>query len=103
MFQQSFAEALALADDVVVAPVFRATIPDKERLSVEKLVGDLRAVGTCAYAASTLEDVCEHVVDTARSGDVIVLMSNGEFGRLHNDILARLEKAPEDPSDITGR
>ena len=102
MFQQSFAEALALADDVVVAPVFRTTIPDKERLSVEKLVGDLRAVGTCAYAASTLEDVCEHVVDTAQSGDVIVLMSNGEFGRLHNDILARLEKAPEDPSDITG-
>jgi UDP-N-acetylmuramate-alanine ligase len=46
--------------------------------------------------------VCEHVVDTAQSGDVIVLMSNGEFGRLHNDILARLEKAPEDPSDITG-
>ncbi|HIC56243.1 MAG TPA: UDP-N-acetylmuramate:L-alanyl-gamma-D-glutamyl-meso-diaminopimelate ligase [Acidobacteria bacterium] len=102
VFQQSFAEALALADDVVVAPVFRTTIPDKERLSVEKLVGDLRAVGTCAYAASTLEDVCEHVVDTAQSGDVIVLMSNGEFGRLHNDILARLEKAPEDPSDITG-
>ena len=57
---------------------------------------------TYTSPASTLEDVCEHVVHAARSGDAIVLMSNGEFGRLHNDILDRLEKAPEDPADITG-
>ena len=96
------AEALALADDVVVAPVFRSSIPDQERLSVEKLVGDLRAFGKGAYAASSLQDVCEHILDTSKPGDVVVLMSNGEFGALHSEILGRLEISSENTSDITG-
>ena len=102
VFQESLAEALALADDVVVAPVFRSSIPDQERLSVEKLVGDLRAFGRGAYAASSLQDVCEHILDTSKPGDVVVLMSNGEFGALHSEILGRLEISSENTSDITG-
>ena len=100
VFQKALGEALSLADDVVVAPVFRTSIPDEERLSVETLVGDLRSVGTLAYAASSLQDVCEHVVETSKRGDVIVLMSNGEFGGLHNKILGRLEATSENTSDI---
>jgi len=69
-------------------------------LSVETLVGDLRSVGTLAYAASSLQDVCEHVVETSKRGDVIVLMSNGEFGGLHNKILGRLEATSENTPDI---
>jgi len=102
VFQKAFTEALALADDVIVAPVFRTSIPEQERLSVEELVGDLRAAGTCAYAASTLQDVCEHVVDSSESGDVVVLMSNGEFGRLHSEILGRLGSTLEQSSDSPG-
>ena len=49
VFQKALAESLGLADDVVVAPVFRSSIPDQERLSVEELVSDLRVVGTGAY------------------------------------------------------
>ena len=102
VFQKALAESLALADDVVVAPVFRSSIPDQERLSVEELVSDVRVIGTGAYAASSLQDVCEHVVDTSRRGDVVVLMSNGEFGGLHSEILDRLGTSAENPSDITG-
>ena len=102
VFQKALAESLGLADDVVVAPVFRSSIPDQERLSVEELVSDLRVVGTGAYAASSLQDVCEHIVDTSRRGDVVVLMSNGEFGSLHSEILDRLETSSENLSDITG-
>ena len=102
VFQKALAESLALADDVVVAPVFRSSIPDQERLSVEELVSDVRVIGTGAYAASSLQDVCEHVVDTSRRGDVVVLMSNGEFGGLHSEILDRLGTSSENPSDITG-
>ena len=102
VFQTAFAEALALADDVVVAPVFRTSIPYEERLSVEDLVDDLRGVGTCAYAASTLQDVCEHIVGTSESGDVVVLMSNGEFGGLHSEILGRIQNTRENSSDSSG-
>ena len=102
VFQGAFAEALALADDVIVAPVFRTSIPDAERLSVKELVGDLRAVGTSAYAASTIQEVCEHVVDTSESRDVVVLMSNGDFGGLHNQILERLRTTLEQSSGSAG-
>ena len=102
VFQGAFAEALALADDVIVAPVFRTSIPDAERLSVKELVGDLRAVGTSAYAASRIQEVCEHVVDTSESRDVVVLMSNGDFGGLHNQILERLRTTLEQSSGSAG-
>ncbi len=102
VFQTAFAEALALADDVVVAPVFRTSIPYEERLSVRDLVDDLRGGGTCAYAASTLQDVCEHIVGTSESGDVVVLMSNGEFGGLHSEILGRIQNTRENSSDSSG-
>ena len=79
-------------------PYLVAAVPEE----VEELVGDLRAAGTCAYAASTLQDVCEHVVDSSESGDVVVLMSNGEFGRLHSEILGRLGNTLEQSSDSPG-
>ena len=90
VFQADFAEALAVADDVVIAPVYRSTLPDEQRLSESTLVADLAAAGTPARHADTLEGVSDLIVDTAAAGDVVVLMSNGDFGRLHDAILERL-------------
>ena len=41
VFQDAFAEAFGGADEVVVAPVFRSSLPESERLSVEQLIADL--------------------------------------------------------------
>jgi len=38
VFQDDFALAFAAADEVLIAPVFRSTLPDPERLSVPALV-----------------------------------------------------------------
>tara|TARA_B100000029_G_C17594300_1_gene963577 strand:- start:1123 stop:2538 length:1416 start_codon:yes stop_codon:yes gene_type:complete len=99
VFQKSLAEALALADDVVLPPVFRSSIPADERLSIGELVADLLAGGTHAYAASDLQDLCKHIVETSERGDVVVLMSNGDFGSLHDEILGQLAHKLEDTSD----
>ena len=45
IFQQAFADALQLADEVLVADVYRSTLPASERLSEERLVADLAARG----------------------------------------------------------
>ncbi len=42
VFQDDFAEAFAGANEVLLAPVFRSTLPESERLSTSQLVRDLR-------------------------------------------------------------
>ena len=41
IFQSDFARALAKADTVILPAVFRSTLPEEERLSVEQLIADL--------------------------------------------------------------
>ena len=48
VFQQDFAQAFAAADEVVIATVYRSTLPDSERLSEAQLVADLAATGVAA-------------------------------------------------------
>ena len=42
VFQDDFARAFAGADEVLIAPIFRSTLPEAERLSVPQLVRDLQ-------------------------------------------------------------
>ena len=46
VFQDDFARAFDGADEVLLAPVFRSTLPEAERLSVPQLVRDLHARGS---------------------------------------------------------
>ena len=91
VFQGEFVEALAVADEVVVAAVYRSTLPDAERLSVEQVVADLGARGVSARYLPTVEEVITAVARDARPGDRVVIMSNGDFGGIHLRLLARLE------------
>ena len=90
VFQQQFAEALRLADEVVVTEVHRKDIPESERLSERELVADLTAAGVAARFVPTVDDVVAVVVEDARPGDQIIAMSNGGFGDIHDRLLAAL-------------
>jgi UDP-N-acetylmuramate: L-alanyl-gamma-D-glutamyl-meso-diaminopimelate ligase len=85
IFQDVYRQALALADDAVVAAVFTKEsdpIPAAERLDVERLARDVAADGTPCRAIEGVESIFAHVMETTRTGDVIVVMSNGAFGGL---------------------
>ena len=90
VFQAAYAQALRAADEVLVAPVFRSTLPAEERLSEMRLVADLTAAGTRARHLETIEAIEETIVDEVRSGDRVVLMSNGDFGGLRETLCRRL-------------
>ena len=45
VFQQAFAESFAAADEVVIAAVFRSSLPEDQRLSIDQLVADLAVPG----------------------------------------------------------
>ena len=95
IFEKEFAETLSGADEVVVAGLYQPEkIPETDRLSpgtviqeINKLCGDSRAV-----FIEEAKNIPPHVVERARPGDVILVMSNGGFGGVQEKILQALER-----------
>ena len=90
MFQADFARAFSGADDVVLASVFRSSLPVEERLSEDQLVADLQAAGVRARHLPTVDAIVDVVAQDAGVGDLVVIMSNGGFGGIHRKLLDAL-------------
>ena len=90
VFQDDFADAFGDADEVVIAAVFRSSIPESERLSPERLADDLRRQGQRARHIPGVEEIVRTIVSERRDGDIVVLMSNGGFGGIHQRLLHAL-------------
>jgi len=90
IFQNDFAQAFAAADEVMIAPVFRSTLSESERLSVPELVRVLRGGGRSAREAESVDDIIQTIVREHRRGDLVVVMSNGGFGGIHQKLLRAL-------------
>jgi UDP-N-acetylmuramate: L-alanyl-gamma-D-glutamyl-meso-diaminopimelate ligase len=92
VFQADFAKAFGAADEVVLAAVFRSSLPEAERLSAEQLVDDLSRQGRHARHIPEIDDIVSTIVRERRDGDVVVLMSNGGFGGIHGRLLQALRE-----------
>src|SRR5262245_785965 len=90
VFQDDFAAAFGAADEVIIAPIFRSTLPEAERLSVPRLVSDLRAGNRSARSPTSIDEIVEIIVKEHRRGDLVVLMSNGGFGGIHQKLTQAL-------------
>jgi UDP-N-acetylmuramate: L-alanyl-gamma-D-glutamyl-meso-diaminopimelate ligase len=91
VFQNDFAEALAFADEVVLAPLFAPEkIPAAERLDVDRLAADLRREDVPARVIANVSEAAAHLRDRAAPGDTIVIMSSGNYGGLHGKVLDAL-------------
>jgi UDP-N-acetylmuramate: L-alanyl-gamma-D-glutamyl-meso-diaminopimelate ligase len=76
---------------VVLPAVFRSTLPEDERLSPEALVRDLEAAGVEARYIPEVPEIVRTVAKEARSGDLVIVMSNGGFDDIHQKLLTALE------------
>jgi UDP-N-acetylmuramate: L-alanyl-gamma-D-glutamyl-meso-diaminopimelate ligase len=92
IFQSDFARAFSAANHVVIPAVFRSSLPEDQRLSAEQLVGDLKATGTDARYIPEVEEIVRTVSREARSGDLVIVMSNGGFDNIHQRLLTALAK-----------
>jgi UDP-N-acetylmuramate: L-alanyl-gamma-D-glutamyl-meso-diaminopimelate ligase len=92
IFQDDFATAFATsgADEVILASVFRATLPDDQRLSVDEIIRDLRARGMRARTFPTTDAIVAAIAAEAADGDAVLLMSNGGFDDIHEKLLRAL-------------
>jgi UDP-N-acetylmuramate: L-alanyl-gamma-D-glutamyl-meso-diaminopimelate ligase len=99
VFQEDYARAFDGSDRVIVArvpdaPIYSATGEVTERFSADELVTDLRQRGLDAVALDGPDAIVEHLVSAAKSGDVLLVMSNGAFGNIWEKLLARLGPVP---------
>jgi UDP-N-acetylmuramate: L-alanyl-gamma-D-glutamyl-meso-diaminopimelate ligase len=90
VFQDDFARAFSAADQVVLASVFRSSLPEPERLSEAQLVTDLTAAGVAARHLPSVDAIVAAVAGEVLEGDVVVVMSNGGFGGIHRKLVEAL-------------
>jgi UDP-N-acetylmuramate: L-alanyl-gamma-D-glutamyl-meso-diaminopimelate ligase len=90
VFQDAFAVSFTPADEVVIAAVFRSSLPEAERLDADQLVADINSHGGHGRYIPENDDIIGTIVREHRDGDVVVLMSNGGFGGIHRKLLKAL-------------
>jgi UDP-N-acetylmuramate: L-alanyl-gamma-D-glutamyl-meso-diaminopimelate ligase len=91
VFRKEFAEALAEADEAIVAGVFGAEkVPVEERLSPEEVVADIRALGRPAACIPGVDEIVDRLAAACRPGDLVLIMSNGGFGGIQGKLAAAL-------------
>jgi UDP-N-acetylmuramate: L-alanyl-gamma-D-glutamyl-meso-diaminopimelate ligase len=94
-FQQAFRDALATADRVVLAGLFHPERYDQRTaMDPAAMVRSLSDAGVRADYQPNVDDIVTTVVSEARAGDVLLVMSNGGFGGIHDKLLAALARVP---------
>lgn len=92
IFQDEFADALSHADVILIGALNRPErYAEEERLSVEQLCGSLRAKGLTAEHIPDADEMVERVVSHVREGDVVVFLSNGNFGGARQKLVRLLQ------------
>ena len=94
VFQEAFIDALAGADEAVLAAVYSKAadpIPPEERLLPERIIDALERRGVPSRLVDGVAAIRDYLVGSARPGDVVVVMSNGAFGGLPGLVAQGLE------------
>jgi UDP-N-acetylmuramate: L-alanyl-gamma-D-glutamyl-meso-diaminopimelate ligase len=93
VLQNELTQSLTLADQVVIADVFRASrYTDGERLDVEAVVASLNQHGRHARHLADADAIVAGITPELRSGDVVALLSNGGFGGIYEKLPEGLKK-----------
>lgn len=92
VLQNELANSLALADEVVVASVFRSeVIPPAERLDLPAVAAAIQNHGRRARIISSVEGIVQLTAPEMRPGDVVTILSNGGFDGIYEKLPERLK------------
>jgi UDP-N-acetylmuramate: L-alanyl-gamma-D-glutamyl-meso-diaminopimelate ligase len=91
IFQKELAECFARADVVLISQIARLhLLSESERLDPEQVMSDIRAQGKDAYYLEDAEKISDKVAEIAKAGDIVIVMSNGGFGGIHELLKKKL-------------
>jgi UDP-N-acetylmuramate: L-alanyl-gamma-D-glutamyl-meso-diaminopimelate ligase len=92
VLQNELAKSLALADEVLVADVFKSeAIPERERLDLAALAAEIQRHGRRARIVPEVNGIVQLVAPEMRPGDVVAILSNGGFGGIYETLPQRLK------------
>jgi UDP-N-acetylmuramate: L-alanyl-gamma-D-glutamyl-meso-diaminopimelate ligase len=104
VFEETLPVALALADRVVLAGVFRAQqLGDENRMEPEAVAESVRELGKSARVFPSADAIAGQVSTEAEPGDVLLVMSNGSFDGLCEKLLAKLSQPVQVSSEANTR
>jgi UDP-N-acetylmuramate: L-alanyl-gamma-D-glutamyl-meso-diaminopimelate ligase len=90
-FQDSYRDAFAAADRVVLAGLFHPErYTEQTALNPNELVDAWRASGKPADFIPDPDDIVRHLVPQLTGNEVVLVMSNGGFGGIHGKLLDAL-------------
>ncbi len=85
--QHEYPKAFALADEVRLKAPFKADqLKQEERFSSDELAAALQAVGKSAKTFDTVDEIVADYREHAEAGDVLLVMSNGEFDKIQEKL-----------------
>lgn len=94
VFQEDYARAFSAADRILIRQHLPLdTIPLEDQFSSSRLAADLVAQGQSAQAYADTTAIIEALTAECRSGDMVIILSNGDFDGIHERLLAQLQQS----------
>jgi UDP-N-acetylmuramate: L-alanyl-gamma-D-glutamyl-meso-diaminopimelate ligase len=90
-FEADYEKALGLADEIILAGLFHPERYDAQTaMQPDRLVAAWKAAGKPAVYEPDVDRIVARVSDSAAPGDIVLIMSNGGFGGIHDKLLSVL-------------
>jgi UDP-N-acetylmuramate: L-alanyl-gamma-D-glutamyl-meso-diaminopimelate ligase len=93
VLQDALSQSLALADQVVVAAIFKSeAIPEAERLNLNRVIDEVKKRGKQARVLADADAIVNAIAPELRERDVVAILSNGGFGGIYEKLPQRLRE-----------
>jgi len=93
VFQKEYIDAFLACDCAVIASHERLReIPEDQRFDPVALANDIKKRGGQAHAIADVDGIVDLLARETKAGDVVMVLSNGDFGGLHDKLLKKLER-----------
>src|SRR5437870_6132576 len=91
VFQNELAKSLALADEVIIAAIFKSdAIPEAERLDLDAVAAQIHSYGRRAQVIADADSIVASAAPQIRARNVVAILSNGGFGGIYEKLPQRL-------------
>lgn len=87
-FLKEFAEALTLADNVILTDIYAAREKDPGDISSIDIVNELEALGKKAYYISSFDDIENFILKNLVNGDMLITMGAGDVVTIGEELLS---------------
>ena len=89
--QDALIDSFKKADEVILTTPHRLELtPLEQQLEVREVLKSLTKIKIPAYEFPQVEGIIKHLKLNCRSGDVVLIMSNGKFDNIHQRLLEEL-------------